>query len=96
MKKILTITCLSLLLLSACSYQEFSINRSQGFLKQKNQSIFFVGGIAQTDIIDADTICGGSNRVVKVVAGYNFINWFLGAVTFGIYTPRDYEIYCRN
>ncbi|MCP4354237.1 MAG: lipoprotein bor [Proteobacteria bacterium] len=57
---------------------------------------FFIHGIAQGQAINLAYVCGGLRNVAKVETQTTFINGLLGAITFGIYTPRDARVYCRR
>jgi hypothetical protein len=61
----------------------------------KGTSSFFVGGIGQTDKIDAVKICGKEENIQAVESTLPFLDGFIGAITLGIYTPREYTVYCK-
>lgn len=83
-------------LLSSCASQTFTINGENGEIptSQKSQT-FFINGLGQEKITNAAAICDGAENVIKVEAQETFMNGLLGAITFGIYTPRDAKVYCK-
>ena len=97
MKKSLTLLgCL--LLLSSCATQTFLVNSgekiSASTLDIDKPSHFFINGLGQNDIIDAVEICGSADKVGKVETEITFLNGLLAGITFGIYTPYQYKVYC--
>ena len=94
MKKLLLPLVLTLAL-GACSTQTAFINGTGGQLKKDDMQTFFVSGLGQTQTIDASAVCGGADKVVKVERTYSPLNWLLGALTVGIYTPYDAKVYCN-
>ena len=94
-------TKLSMLLiiftLSGCATQTYLINGDSVTEPNEEKSEhFFVSGIGQKKTIDAAKVCGGVDKVVKVEAEQTFLNGFLGAITWGIYTPRTSRVYCKS
>ena len=55
---------------------------------------FWVSGIGQTKTHDVSEVCGEGYEPsrVSVRRGVPYHLW--GLLTLGIYTPKDYEIYC--
>lgn len=85
------------IVISGCSAQTFNINGENGEIPTNQTSQhFFIAGIGQEKITNAAAICGGVDKIVKVEAQQTFINGFLGFITFGIYTPRDAKVYCKQ
>ncbi len=39
---------------------------------------------------------GGADKVAMVQSHVTFLDGFLGAITFGIYTPRSARVYCTG
>lgn len=98
MKKIV-LAALVLVSLAGCSTQQFLINgRVDDTIpaNSKDSHDFFIGGIGQTKTVDAANVCGSADRVLQVQTKQTFINGFLGLITFGIYTPREYSVYCKK
>ena len=81
-------------LLSACSSQTALVNGKNSTGAKEEMQTFFVAGLGQTQAIHAATICGGADKVVKVERVYSPVNWALGFLTAGIYTPYDAKVYC--
>jgi hypothetical protein len=83
--------------LAGCSAQTFNINGDTAEIATNQQSQhFFVSGIGQEKSTNAAQICNGAANIIKVESQQTFINGLLGAVTFGIYTPRDSKVYCKT
>ncbi len=85
-----------ILLGSGCSTQTFHFKeRNDGEVaKFDRSSHFFVNGIGQEDDIDPIVVCNGLDNVSKVEVEQTFLNGLIGAVTYGIYTPRTKRVYC--
>lgn len=84
-------------LVSGCAAQTFNINGSgAGVPTDQKSQHFFISGLGQQKITNAAEICGGADNVIKVEAQQTFINGLLGAITWGIYTPRDAKVYCQQ
>ncbi len=98
MKKNITIVILlaGALALSACSKQQFSINDGSGSLAKDDKHDFIVGGIRQTEVVDAATICSGADKVMSVEVEQTAMNAFLTVVSLGIYAPRQYRVTCGS
>ncbi|WP_455817568.1 Bor family protein [Pseudomonas cerasi] len=94
MKKILAVATLAVLL-SGCAQQTFQLKHNQvAAPKQVTTHHFFVSGIGQKKTLDAAAVCGSADKVDRVEVQQTFVNVLLGAVTFGIYTPREARVYC--
>jgi len=52
--------------------------------------------LGQEKELDAATIFGGSDKVVKVESKLEFIDGVLGFLTAGLYTPGHAKVYCRK
>jgi outer membrane biogenesis lipoprotein LolB len=85
-----------LALLSACSTQTSLIQGGEGRLASSDMQSFFISGLGQTQTIDAAYVCGGADKVAKVERVMSPLNWFLGVLTLGIYTPLDAKVYCTS
>ena len=79
-----------------CSTQSFTIAPGGGTQAADKAQTFFISGIGQTQTLNAKEICGGSDKVIKVEVQQTFVNGFLGAITWGIYTPRQARVYCTR
>lgn len=85
-------------LFTGCASQVFLIKDDDSDrepTKEKMQ-VFFIGGIGQTQVIDAAEICGSAKKVVKVEAQMTFLDWFLTVITEGIFSPRTAKVYCSR
>lgn len=97
LSKLATVTLLSAgLALGACSKQTFDLGGGGSRVAQDATSTFFVNGIGQQHTINAAQICGGKGNVASVEVEQTFVNGLLGAVTGGIYTPRQYRVVCTR
>ncbi len=94
MKKSL-ITLSLALVMTACSTQVAFVSGTDGRLAKEDMQTFFVSGLGQSQSVDAAAICGGPDKVVKVETSLSPLNWLLGFLSSGIYTPRDAKIYCK-
>ena len=95
MKKIIMIA--AILLMSGCATQTYHINDGAASTPNVDEmQHFFVSGIGQTQELDADKICGGADKVVKVESKLEPLDIVLGLVTGGIYTPRHAKVYCKR
>ena len=97
MKKLsITFVLVSCLLTGGCASQTFHLNKGNAILRKQEMHSFFIGGIGQAQHRNADRVCGGADKVSKVETYWNFGHYLIGAVTFGIYTPRGAKIYCTE
>lgn len=99
MKKLFfLLSIMGLLTLSGCATQTFLVNSNENItnsqLDLQKPSHFFINGLGQQDVIDAASVCGSADQVGKVETKISFINGLLAGLTFGIYTPYDYLVYC--
>ena len=82
--------------LFGCAAQTFTINSENAEVPTSEKSqTFFISGLGQEQVTDAAKICGGAANIIKVEAQQTFINGLLGAITWGIYTPRSAKVYCK-
>jgi hypothetical protein len=95
MKTASTIALSLAILLSACSTQTALVNGKTSSTNKEEMQTFFVSGLGQTQSINAATVCGGVDKVVKVERTYSPMNWGLSLLTSGIYTPYDAKVYCN-
>jgi hypothetical protein len=96
MKKFIFLFLILLILLVVnCSTQKFYLTEDGERLipMKEGTSHFFVAGIGQTKEISAVQVCD-ERPVVAVETSYSFVDGLLGAITYGIYYPRSYTIYC--
>ena len=82
------------LTLCACATQSVVLKNGSSSLTQEEMQSFFVQGLGQTQTLNAAEVCGGANRVAKVERVLSPLNWFLGVLSSGIYTPITAKVYC--
>ena len=83
--------------LSACATQTYHINGGRASEPTKDQmQSFFISGLGQEQEMDAAAICGGADKIVKVASKHELIDGVIGAISFGIYTPRHAKVYCKK
>lgn len=95
MKKLLFIALV--VMISGCATQSYNINGGGSTIPDREtMQPFFVSGIGQTQHMNAAEVCGGAEKVARVESHMSFMNGLLGALTFGIYTPRQAKVYCTK
>lgn len=91
------ILVLAVLAFSGCATQTYHINKGVSSVPTKDKmQHFFVSGLGQEQEMDAAAVCGGAGNIIKVESKHEFIDGLLGAVTWGIYTPRHAKVYCKK
>ena len=55
---------------------------------------FWIAGIAQTETVNLDTACGEGYVASKTETVFSAKNILITMLTLGIYTQRDYKVYC--
>jgi Bor protein len=96
MKKIV-LSLLVITSLASCATQRAQLGATyelDGAYKVAGRSNFYIGGIGQTQRINAKKACGDKNPIA-VEATQSPADLGLALITFGIYTPWDYNIYCK-
>ena len=84
-------------LLSGCASQSFHIQGdTQSQPSYEDTQHFFLSGLGQEESVDASEVCDGAENIIKVEARLSFFNGVLGAITRGLYTPREVRIYCKQ
>ena len=95
MKKLAIAACV--LVMTGCATQTYYVNGSAPSEPTEDKmQTFFLSVIGQEQKLNAADICGGADKVAKVQSKLEFVDWFLGALTFGIYTPRHAKVYCKD
>ncbi len=64
--------------------------------KVTDNSDYFVSSLGHKKTIDAKTACGDVNKIVATETYHSPVNYLLGFLTFGIYTPQEQTVYCSN
>lgn len=96
MQKLL-LTVATLLLLSGCARQTFTLKNEPVFApKETVTQHFFFYGIGQKKELDAAAICGGEEKIVGTETETTFLNGLFNVVTLGIYAPREAKVYCMK
>ena len=88
---------LTVLALSGCCVQQFSTqnHRIPSIPTYEGTNHFILGGFAQSKQIDTEDVCGtkGIAGVETYVSGWNYL---ASVLTWGVYSPRGYAIYCKQ
>lgn len=96
MKK-MVLTAAVAMMVAGCAQQGFTVHSGNAVKPTKEVTHhFFISGLGQSKTIDAAAVCNGADKVVRVEAQHTFLNGLLGAVTFGVYTPREARVYCAG
>ena len=84
--------------LAGCTQTKFNIQEnSDGAVATYDRAQhYFIYGVGQQKNIDPNEICGGEGKVTRTETQTTFINWFVGAITLGIYTPQQARVYCEG
>jgi hypothetical protein len=83
--------------LTGCATQRFDVRSdTQNAPTQDNSQSFWVGGIGQSEEIDAGKVCGGGAKVQRVETQMTAGNVALTILTLGIYSPRQVRVYCSR
>lgn len=93
--KLILILMLTVGIFANCATQRIHTaeNASVRAPSHEGTSHFFLYGIGQTKEINAEFICG-DRPVEAVETQISFLNGLLGAITYGIYYPLSYSVYC--
>jgi hypothetical protein len=90
------IMIVSVLALSACTTQSFKMNegttRSIPTYEGTNHFVFW--GLGQEKVMDPKEVCG-TKKVAQVQTSVTFLNGLLSGITYGIYSPRNYAVFCE-
>ncbi len=91
-----TLLC-SLFLLAGCCTQQFPIktDRMPTVPTYEGTTHFILGGLGQSKEINPKDVCG-KKEVIGVETHYSFIQGLITGITYGIYSPRGYSIYCKQ
>jgi len=85
-------------LLGGCAIQRYDLNpaASADTPQHDEAQTFWVGGIGQTQTVDANQTCGGAHKVARVETEQTAGNVVLNTITLGIYSPRQVRVYCKR
>lgn len=93
MKKIIFI--FGFLALTGCVTQTFKLQGATKTMPSyEGTSHFVFWGIGQEKVLDPKEVCREKN-VSQVQTSYSFVDGLLSGLTWGIYSPRSYAIYCE-
>lgn len=96
MKKHILAAIAATALFAGCSTQSISVGgQTEAEPTLQKSQTFFLSGIGQTQSINAAEVCNGVENVIKVETKESPLNIVMDIITFGIYTPRDVQIYCK-
>lgn len=83
--------------LTGCAIQRFDVRSDvQNAPTHDNSQSFWVGGIGQSEEIDAAKVCGDASKVQRVETQMTAGNVGLTILTLGIYSPRQVRVYCTR
>ena len=83
--------------LTGCAIQRFDVRPdTQNAPTHDNSQTFWVGGIGQSEDIDAAKVCGNASNVQRVETQMTAGNVGLTILTLGIYSPRQIRVYCTR
>jgi hypothetical protein len=84
-------------LFSSCATQTNLLNDSyDSVLGESGTHGFWISGIGQTKNVNLDNACGQGYTASKTQTVFSAKNIFVGILTLGIYTPRDYSVFCSR
>ena len=102
MKKIFTlIAIISSLFLCSCSTQRIAVGSKSREVPKTNPHYsywdnFLFWGVGQTKFNNAQELCKNNNGVDFVETRLSFAQGLLTGLTYGIYSPRTINIYCKD
>ncbi len=73
-------------LTSCYSYTTIVGSGPKGTEQVKKQNPYFIGGLIPGKVSDPKAMAGDAQNY-SVNVTHTFVNWLLGAITFGIYAP---------
>ncbi|PNK60829.1 Bor/Iss family lipoprotein [Psychrobacter sp. FDAARGOS_221] len=101
LKKVATVAMLAFLT-TGCATQTYLVSpeanttiTAQTSADDESMQTFFVNGLGQEQTIDAAEKCGGKDQVAGVQTKLTPLNWALGFISSGIYTPRQIRVFCK-
>jgi hypothetical protein len=101
MKKVLFCSLIALLMTS-CYKQQFKVDQNAKGVEMKANPNYsgwnhiFLWGLVPTVKQDASQMCKDSGGVAFVGTEMSFVQGLLGGITYGIYSPRTYNIQCNK
>ena len=95
MRRFVSTLALPALLLAGCYHATISTGQPAG--SETISEPFATGwiyGLIPPATVETAAKC--KNGVAKVETQYSFLNWLVGAITFGIYTPMQIDVTCAS
>jgi hypothetical protein len=81
---------------NGCATQKFLMEGKDPTIPTyEGTSHFFLYGIGQTNKVNPEEICG-SKGINTVETNITFLNGLCQGITYGIYYPMSYKIYCNK
>ena len=95
MRRFVTALALPAVLLAGCYHATISTGQPAGSetISEPFASGWIYGLIPPATV---ETASKCRNGVAKVETQYSFLNWLVGAITFGIYTPMQIDVTCAS
>jgi hypothetical protein len=88
--------------IASCATQRFELSSTPIKHEQKpifqDNHTFFLGGVGQKQILDSSQLikyCGSIANVAAVETKRSFLNNILSIITYSIYSPAQYSVYCK-
>lgn len=84
-------------LLAGCSTVTVSTGdglRRSGSPTWQDRKWFLLGGFISDKHVDVNEVCGG-RQVVQMQSQNTFVDGLIGALTFGILSPRTAKVWCE-
>jgi hypothetical protein len=82
---------------TGCAIQRFDVRPDvQNAASHDDSQTFWVGGISQSENLDAAKVCGGASKVQRVETQQTAGNVGMTMLTIGIYSPRQIRVYCTR
>ena len=96
MKKVLAVATV-VATLSGCCTQNIPLNndRMPTVPTYEGTSHFIFWGLGQEKTINPKDVCG-KKKVTAVNTHYSFVQGLMTGITYGIYSPRGYSVYCEQ
>jgi hypothetical protein len=85
------------MLMTSCATQTNMLTNSYDVEEvERGNDPFFIGGIGQTQTHNLENICKPGYEPAKTQTVLSPGNWLMAVITLGIYTPRQYSVYCTK
>ncbi len=95
MKRIIAAVALPAVLLTGCYHASIVTGQPAGSeVISQPFATGWIYGLIPPATVETASKC--RNGVARVETQYSFLNWLVGAVTFGIYTPMQIDVTCAS